>query len=73
MIAVKERERAALLRLAGEMVAAGERRGSPFSRGEDAMVVELVRKAQLLEREIKHLQLDQRRVIPLKHDEANEA
>jgi hypothetical protein len=72
LIAVKERECAALLRLAGEMVAASERRGSPLSRGEDAMVVELVKKAHLLEREVKRLQLDQRRVIPLKHDEADE-
>ena len=72
LIALKERERAALLRLAGEIVDSGERRGSPLSRGEDAMVVELVKKAHLLEREMKRLQLDQRRVIPLKHDEADE-
>ena len=50
--------------------ASGE--AAPFSRGEDAMVVELVKKAHLLEREMKRLQLDQRRVIPLKHDEADE-
>ena len=72
LIALKERERAALLRLAGEMVASGERRGNPLSRGEDGMVVELVKKAQLLEHEIRRLQLGQRRVIPLKHDEADE-
>jgi hypothetical protein len=72
LIAVRERGRAALLGLAGEIVDSGERRGRPLSRGEEAVVVELVKKAQLLEHEIKRLQLDQRWVIPLKHDEADE-
>jgi hypothetical protein len=45
LMAVKKRERAALLRLASEIVDSGERRGRRLSRGEDAMVVELVKKA----------------------------
>ena len=38
VIAYKERERAALLRQAREIVEAGGRRGRPLSLGEDAMV-----------------------------------
>jgi hypothetical protein len=67
VIAEKERERAALLRLAGEIVDTGDRRGRPLSRGEDAVVVELVKKAQLLEHEINRLQLDRRWVNPSEH------
>jgi hypothetical protein len=72
VIAEKERERAALLRLAGEIVDTGDRRGRPLSRGEDAIVVELVKKAQLLEHEINRLQLDRRRVNPPEHVEPGE-
>jgi len=71
-IAHKERERAALLRLAADIVEAGERRCRPLSRGEDAMVVELVKRAQELGHEINHLQRDQRRVIPSRHPEAED-
>ena len=48
LIAYKQRERAALLRLARDIVAAGDRRGRPLSPGEDAMVVEFVKQAQAL-------------------------
>jgi hypothetical protein len=67
LIAYKQRERAALLRLARDIVVAGDRRGRPLSPGEDAMVVEFVKQAQALEHEIDLLQRDQRRVIPSKH------
>ena len=40
LIVHKQRERAALLRLARDIVVAGDRRGRPLSPGEDAMVVE---------------------------------
>jgi len=67
VIAYKERERAALLRGAADIVEAGELRNRPLSPGEDAIVVELLKKAQALEREITLLQRDRRRVIPSKH------
>jgi hypothetical protein len=71
-IAHRERERAALLRLAADIVEAGKRRNRPLSHGEDAMVVELVKRAQALEHEVNRLQRDQRRVIPSKHPEAED-
>ena len=67
LIAHKQRERAALLRLAREIVEAGDRRGRPLSPGEDAMVVEFVKQAQALEHEIDLLKRGQRRVIPSRH------
>jgi hypothetical protein len=72
IIAQKERERAALLRLARDIVEAGARRGCPLSLGEDGMVTELVRQAQALEHEIDLLRKDRRRVIPSKHSETEE-
>jgi hypothetical protein len=72
LIAYKERERAALLRLASEVVEVGESRGCPLSPGEDAMVVELVRQAQALEHEISRLQIDQRRAMLSKHGEGED-
>jgi len=72
LIAHKERERTALLRLAADIVETSDRRGRPLSPGEDAMVTELVKQAQALEHEIARLQKDQRRVIPLKHREAED-
>ena len=72
LIAYKERERVAFLRLAGDIVETGDRRGRPLSPGEDAMVVELLEKAQTLEGEITRLKGDQRRVIPSKHGNAEE-
>jgi hypothetical protein len=59
LVAQKERERTALLRLARDIVQAGERRNRPLSPGEDAMVVELVKKAQAMEHEITRLRKDQ--------------
>jgi hypothetical protein len=73
LIAHKERERAALIRLARDIVEAGERRARPLSPGEDAMVTELVKKAQAREHEINVLQRDQRRVIPSKHRDTEDA
>ena len=73
LIAHKQRERAALLRLARDIVEAGDRRGRPLSPGEDAMVVEFVKQAQALEHEINLLQRDQRRVIPSKHRDTEDA
>jgi hypothetical protein len=67
LVAHKQRERAALLQLAREIVEAGDRRGHPLSPGEDALVVEFVKQARALEREIDLLQRDQRRIIPSKH------
>ena len=67
LIAHKQRERAALLRLARDIVAASDRRGRPLSPGEDAMVVEFVKQAQALEHEIDLLKRGQRRVIPSRH------
>ena len=60
LIAAKERERAAMLRLAGEIVEVAGRRGRALTPGEDAIVVQLVKKAQALEREIIRLQWDRR-------------
>ena len=60
LIAAKERERAAMLRLAGEIVEVAGRRGRALSPGEDAIAVQLVKKAQALEREIVRLQWDRR-------------
>ena len=73
IIAYKQRERAARLRLASDIVEAGERRGCPLSPREDAIVVELVKQAQVLEREIDRLQRDQRRAIPSNHTETEDA
>jgi hypothetical protein len=72
LIAHKERERAALLRLARDIVEAGGRRGRPLSLGEDAMVAEFLKQAQALEHEINLLRRDQRRAIPSKHREAED-
>jgi hypothetical protein len=68
LIAAKERERAAMLRLAGEIVEVAGRRGRALSLGEDAIAVQLVKKAQALEREINRLQWDRRGVISSKHN-----
>ena len=73
IIAHKERERAALLQLVREIVAAADQTGRLLSPGEDAMVTEFVSKAQALEREINHLQRDQKRAIPSKHQKAEDA
>jgi hypothetical protein len=73
LIAHKQRESAALLQLARDIVEAGDRRGRPLSPGEDAMVVEFVKQARALEHEIDLLQRDQRRVIPSKHRETEDA
>ena len=60
LIAAKERERTAMLRLAGEIVEVAGRRGRALSPGEDAIAVQLVKKAQPLEREIVRQQWDRR-------------
>lgn len=73
LIAHKERERAALLQLAREIVEAGSRRGSPLSLGEDGMVAEFVKQAQALEHEISLLRRDQQRAIPSKHRHTEDA
>jgi hypothetical protein len=73
LIAHKEQERTALLRLARDIVEAGGRKGRPLSLGEDAMVAEFAKQAQALEHEISLLRRDQRRVIPSKHREAEDA
>jgi hypothetical protein len=73
LIAHKEREHDALLRLAREIVEVGDRRGRPLSPGEDAMVTEFVKKAQTLEHEISVLRRDQRRAIPSNHGETEDA
>jgi len=73
LIAHKEREHDALLRLAREIVEVGDRRGRPLSPGEDAMVTEFVKKAQVLEHEISLLRKDQRRAIPSNHRETEDA
>ena len=67
LITHKERERVGLLQLAREIVEAGLTRGRALSRGEDGMVTELVRQAQVLESEIKSLRKDQQRVTPSNH------
>ena len=67
LIAYKQRERAALLQLAHDIVEVGESRGRSLSPGEDAMVTGFVKRAQELEHEINLLQRDQKRVIPSKH------
>jgi hypothetical protein len=72
LIAHKERERTALLRLAREIVEAGDRRGRPLSPGEDGMVTEFVKQAQALEHEINLLRRDQQRATPSKHREAED-
>jgi hypothetical protein len=59
LIEYKERERAALLQLARDIVHAGEQRGHPLSPGEDGMVLELLKRAGVLEREIGLLSKDQ--------------
>jgi hypothetical protein len=69
----KEREHDAVLQLARDIVEAGERRGRPLSPGEDAMVTEFVKQAQALEHEISLLRRDQRRAIPSKHRETEDA
>jgi hypothetical protein len=58
VIAYKTRERDALLRLAGYIVEAGSHRGRSLSRGEDAMVTGLTKRARALEDEIQRLQRD---------------
>jgi hypothetical protein len=73
LITHKEREHDALLRLARDIVEAGQRRCRPLSLGEDGMVTELVKQAQALEHEISLLQRDQRRAIPSKHRETEDA
>jgi hypothetical protein len=72
LIAHKERERAALLRLAHDIIEAGENRGRPLSPGEDAMVTGFVKQAQALEHEIGLLKRDQRRSIPSNHGETED-
>jgi hypothetical protein len=64
LIAAKERERAAMLRLAGEIVEVAGKRGRALSPGEDAIAVQLVKKAQALEREINRLQGDRQSATP---------
>ena len=73
LIAHKERERAALLRLAHDIVEAGEKRGRPLSHGEDEMVTGFVKQAQALEHEISALQRDQKRAIPSDHSQTEDA
>ena len=73
LVAYRARERAGLLRLAADIVAMAERRNSPLSRGEDAIVVELVKKAQAIEHEIIQLQKDALRAFPSKHGGAEHA
>ena len=73
LIAQNERERAALLQQARDMVEAGEREGRSLSLGEDAMVVEFLKQAQALEHEIQLLQRDRQRAIPSKHAKAGGA
>ena len=68
LIAAKKRERVAMLRLAGEIVEVAGRRGRALSPGEDAIAVQLVKKAEALEREINRLQCDPRGVISSKHN-----
>ena len=72
LITQKERERAALLQLARDIVTAGETRGRPLSPGGDAIVTQFVKQAQALEHEITLLQKDRRRVIPAKHSKPEE-
>lgn len=67
LVAYRERGRAGLLRLAADIVETGERRNSPLSPGEHAMVLELVKKAQALEHEIIRLQKNALRAFPSKH------
>lgn len=73
LIRHKERERAALLKLAHDIVEAGENRGRPLSPGEDAMVTGFVKQAQALEHEISALQRDQKRALPSDHSETEDA
>ena len=73
LITHKEREHDALLRLARDIVEAGERRGRPLSPGEDAMVTEFLKQAQVLEHEISLLRRDQRKAIPSEHHETEDA
>ncbi len=73
LIAQKEREHAALLRLARDIVEASNARGCPLSQGEDRMVTEFVKQAQALEHEIQLLQKDRQRAIPSKHRKAEGA
>jgi hypothetical protein len=67
IIAQKERERAGMLKLAREMVVAVEQRHRRLSPGEDAMIIEILKKARTLEDEIDRLQKDRRRLNPSKH------
>ena len=67
LIDYKTREREALITLAKEMVAAAEQRNRPLSPGEDGIVLELLRKARVLEQEIDHLQRDRQRLNPKPH------
>lgn len=54
-IEYKERERDALKKLAREIVEIAEQRDRALSPGEDGMVLELLRKASVLEQELAHL------------------
>lgn len=73
LIAQKERERAALLQQARDIVEAGEREGRSLPPDEDATVVKFLKQAQALEHEIQLLQRDRQRVIPSKHTKAEDA
>lgn len=67
LIAHKERERAALLQLARDIVEAVERQGRSLSPGEDGMVTGFLKQAQALEHEVNFLQRDRKRAVPSKH------
>jgi hypothetical protein len=73
LIAQKERERAALLQLAHDLLQAGESTGSPLSPEEDARVTDYVKRAQALEHEIGLLQRDRKKTIPSKHHGTEDA
>jgi len=63
-IEYKERERDALQKLAKEMVEAAEQRGRELSPGEDGMVLELLRQANVLEHQIAHLRREEQHLPP---------
>lgn len=63
-IEYKERERDALQRLAKEIVETAEQCSRALSPGEDGMVLELLRKASVLEHEIAHLRRVQQHMPP---------
>ena len=70
LIAQKERECAALFQQARDIVEAGVGEGRSLSPREDAMAVEFLKRAQVLEHEIRVLQRDRPRLIPSKHTKA---